>query len=616
MYKLKTQSSLSANTSGTTLANENFEIKNEANNLEPSFKFQLRLEGIGLSLINSRHQELAYSVLRGVEISFSDSTLFQTIGGKIKWVQIDNQLYGGIYPILVYPSVVRKTGKEIEAHPTFNFLVSLVKDDRFGVVFVKYATMLLQEMAIEIDEDFLYAALDLVKAPQAKWEEDYGGKLCDDNLEIPEPTIDNSGREIYFERLELQPLQFNLSFVRTERVDVEDRASSSQGAIAFVINILTMAMGSINDAPLKFNALLFQNLRAPIPLFQQLIQQFYQNQIIGQLHNVLGSADLLGNPIGLFNSVSSGFQDIFYEPMNGFVVSDRPQDFGLGLAKGTASFVRKTVFGVSDSVAKVTGSISKGLTVATMDRQYQSRRRTARNRNRPKHALVGVSSGANSFFSSVASGFEGLARKPFEGAEREGASGFFKGMGKGIVGLATKPVVGMLDLATNVSEGIRNTTTVFDEDGIDRTRLPRYIGGDGVVRPYSDIDAMGLFWLKQVNDGQFSNEQYLGHLKLPSEKLVLVTSSRIMLVQSEKFKSEWDVLFRDLQTISREKTGIQLIMRGEISRKTQIFHLANVEGGVQGPFIPISAVSSRDYLYKRISQAVHEINSQSTGMAA
>ena len=570
LYKLKTQSSLSANTSGTTLANENFEIKNEANDVEPSFKFQLRLEGIGLSLINSRHQELAYSVLRGVEISFSDSTLFQTIGGKVKWVQIDNQLYGGIYPILVYPSVVRKTGKEIEAHPTFNFFVSLVKDERFGVVFVKYATMLLQEMAIEIDEDFLYAALDLVKAPQAKWEEDYGGKLCDDDLEIPEPTIDNSGREIYFERLELQPLQFNLSFVRTERVDVEDRASSSQGAIAFVINILTMAMGSINDAPLKFNALLFQNLRAPVPLFQQLIPQFYQNQIIGQLHNVLGSADLLGNPIGLFNSISSGFQDIFYEPMNGFVVSDRPQDFGLGLAKGTASFVRKTVFGVSDSVAKVTGSISKGLTVATMDKQYQSRRRTARNRNRPKHALVGVSSGANSLFSSVASGFEGLARKPFEGAEREGASGFFKGMGKGIVGLATKPVVGMLDLATNVSEGIRNTTTVFEEDGIDRTRLPRYIGGDGIVRPYSDVDAMGLFWLKQVNDGQFSIEQYLGHLKLPSEKLVLVTSSRILLVQSEKFKSEWDVLFRDLQTISREKTGIQLIMRGEISRRLNL----------------------------------------------
>jgi len=69
-----------------------------------------------------------------------------------------------------------------------------------------------------------------------------------------------------------------------------------------------------------------------------------------------------------------------------------------------------------------------------MDSQYQARRRNAKSRNRPKHALVGVSSGANLLFKSVASGFEGLARKPFEGAEREGAAGFFKGVGKGIVG--------------------------------------------------------------------------------------------------------------------------------------------------------------------------------------
>jgi len=293
-------------------------------------------------------------------------------------------------------------------------------------------------------------------------------------------------------------------------------------------------------------------------------------------------------------------QDIFYEPYNGFVMSDRPQDFGLGLAKGTASFVKKTVFGVSDSVAKVTGSISKGLTVATMDSQYQARKRSARGRNRPKHALVGVSSGANSFFSSVASGFEGLARKPYEGAEKDGASGFFKGMGKGIVGLATKPVVGVFDLATNVSEGIRNTATVFDEDGIDRTRLPRYIAADGVLRPYSEKDALGLYWLKQLNDGQYSQEQFLAYLELSGQEMtVIVTYNRIMLVRLQKMRTEWDVPYRDLQTIAREKTGIQLVMKG----------------AVQGPFIPISMESSRDYLYKKISQAVNEINSQAIGMS-
>jgi vacuolar protein sorting-associated protein 13A/C len=61
--------------------------------------------------------------------------------------------------------------------------------------------------------------------------------------------------------------------------------------------------------------------------------------------------------------------------------------------------------------------------------------------------------------------------KPIEGAESEGALGFFKGVGKGLVGycnffpsgfaflthllarVVTKPVIGVFDLASNVSEG-------------------------------------------------------------------------------------------------------------------------------------------------------------------
>jgi len=124
------------------------------------------------------------------------------------------------------------------------------------------------------------------------------------------------------------------------------------------------------------------------------------------------------------------------------------------------------VFGVSDSVSKVTGSIAKGLAEATMDKQFQDRRRMTRSRNRPKHALYGVTAGANSFFSSVASGVGGLASKPLEGAEQEGALGFFKGVGKGLVGIATKPAIGIFDLASNVSEGPKY------HDGI-RRRWPR-----------------------------------------------------------------------------------------------------------------------------------------------
>jgi vacuolar protein sorting-associated protein 13A/C len=66
------------------------------------------------------------------------------------------------------------------------------------------------------------------------------------------------------------------------------------------------------------------------------------------------------------------------------------------------------VFGVSDSVTKITGSIGKGLSTITMDKDYQSQRRKTMSRNKPKHALGGVVQGANSFASSITSGYTGL----------------------------------------------------------------------------------------------------------------------------------------------------------------------------------------------------------------
>lgn len=59
----------------------------------------------------------------------------------------------------------------------------------------------------------------------------------------------------------------------------------------------------------------------------------YQDQIIFQVHKVLGSADFIGNPVGLFSSLSSGFGELFYEPYQGFIMSDRPQDLGIGIAR-------------------------------------------------------------------------------------------------------------------------------------------------------------------------------------------------------------------------------------------------------------------------------------------
>lgn len=586
LYKLKKTETAG---SSATLSKLQFEVDEVDDNYYT--KIFTRFEGLGISLINTRSQELCYITLRGLELRYNESDLYQNLSLKLKWVQIDNQLYGGIFPIILYPTVVPKSGKEMNSHPSFSGSICKVKDESHGVVFIKYATVLLQEMTMELDEDFLFALLDFSKFPGASWNAHVEDKLCDYNLEIPEPTKLSDASDIYFEALHLQPTLTHLSFVRTERVNAEDR-TSSQNTIMFFVNVLTMAIGNINDAPIKLNALFIENIRVPIPILLESVQKHYGQSFFYQLHKILGSADFLGNPVGLFNNISSGVLDIFYEPYHGFVINDRPQELGIGIAKGGLSFVKKSVFGFSDSFAKVTGSLAKGLSVATMDRSFQERRRLNQRRNKPKHALYGFSSGANSFFESISSGVTGIATAPAEGAAKGGANGFFKGLGKGVVGLPTKTAIGFFDLASNVGEGIRNTTTVFDADGLEKVRLPRYVSYDQVIRPYSQREAQGQFWLKSIEGGRFFNETYLAHLLLAGEeKAVVITFKRIILFSIDSLKVIWVTNFDQVKSIGLESTGISIKLKAK-----------------EGPFIPISEKKNKDFLYARLRVAVEKFN--------
>ncbi|KAK4052926.1 Vacuolar protein sorting-associated protein 13 [Microbotryomycetes sp. JL221] len=563
--------------------------------VKTTFSFGINLEGVGISIVNKRMQELVYASFRGLTAKYMDSTTNVSYDVSCKWIQVDNQLFGGLYPILLYPSVIPKDGKELEVHPSLQASVIILKDDSHGVTYFKYASVLLQEMTIEVDEDFLFALLDFAKFSGATGQAELPSKLTDEPNEIQEPSGTSKGGDVYFEVLHLQPIQLDLSFMRTDRVNV-DQKLNTRNPFFFFINALTMALGNVNDAPVRLNALVIENVRLSMPILQERLMLHYSNEFFGQLYRVLGSADFLGNPVGLFSNVSSGVADFFVQPYDSVMMNGN-KDLGIGIARGAGSLAKKTVFGLSDSMAKVTGSIGKGLSAATLDKQYQSQRRMRQFRNKPKHALYGVTAGATSLVTSIASGVEGLATKPIEGAESGGAAGFLKGVGKGLVGVVTKPAVGFFDLANNITEGIRNTTTVFDQSSIDRVRLPRFTASDGILRPYSEREALGQNWLKNVENGKFFNETYVAHLDIPSSDdslVVILTTTRILLVRVVKLKVGWDVPLTDLQTISLESTGITLVLRG----------------GLAGPFLAIPDQSARLWLFRHLERIVTAHNSR------
>ncbi len=81
---------------GSVTSREGFEAKDVSSG--STFRAQLKLSGIGVSLINGQLKELAYITLRDVQFRYNDSPLYQTVSLAVKWIQIDNQLYGGSSP--------------------------------------------------------------------------------------------------------------------------------------------------------------------------------------------------------------------------------------------------------------------------------------------------------------------------------------------------------------------------------------------------------------------------------------------------------------------------------------------------------------------------------------
>jgi len=410
--------------------------------------------------------------------------------------------------------------------------------------------------------------------------------------------------------------------VRSERSGSDETDDTSSGnPLYFLLNAASMAVGSLADAPIRLSALVIENVRLSPAVLTERVTMHYTQAMLFQLYRLVGSIDVLGNPVGLFNNVSGGVISLFYEPYQGLIMHGH-RELGMGIARGASTAVKSIVFGLTDSASKVTGSISQGLAAATMDREFQARRRLAKFRNKPRHALYGLQAAGTSFFTGITSGVEGLALRPLEGAEQNGAAGFVTGIGKALVGFATKPAVGIFDAASNLTTGVKNSLSLFDGE-IDRVRLPRFIAADGIVRPYSSREALGQMWLRSCDEGRLIKEHYVAHVDLGSghhhhnkhrasgseaenagpksnmsdslnqgDNVIMLTTTRILFLKTLKLKCAWEVLLNDLSSISLESEGIALILRG----------------GLAGPFLPLRDIGSRQWFFKQITRVVQSYN--------
>jgi vacuolar protein sorting-associated protein 13A/C len=126
LQRRETSMSMSRSSSQTDNPDLDFEVKDQKSPI--TLSLNLSLEGIGISLVNKSMVELLYATFRGIRLEYNDSATNQSAHFVIKWIQIDNQLFGAMYKILLYPSVIPKDAKELEVRPNLDIVVNLLKD--------------------------------------------------------------------------------------------------------------------------------------------------------------------------------------------------------------------------------------------------------------------------------------------------------------------------------------------------------------------------------------------------------------------------------------------------------------------------------------------------------
>ncbi|XP_061451865.1 intermembrane lipid transfer protein VPS13C isoform X2 [Rhineura floridana] len=492
--------------------------------------------------------------LSGIHIEFKQSPHQQSLRAQLYWLQVDNQLPGSMFPVVFHPVALPKSiALDSEPRPFIDVSIIIRFNEYSKVLQFKYFMVLIQEMALKIDQGFLGALIGLFTPPTDPEAENQRKKLIQKdvdalNTQLMESSLTDISTLSFFEHFHISPLKLHLSLSLGSGGEASDKGKGEMIAIHSV-NLLLKSIGAtLTDVDDLIFKLAFFEIKYQFYKRDELMWKVighYRDQFLKQMYVLVLGLDVLGNPFGLIRGLSEGVEAFFYEPFQGAVQG--PEEFAEGLVIGVKSLLGHTVGGAAGVVSRITGSVGKGLAAITMDKEYQQKRREEMGRQ-PKDFGDSLAKGGKGFLRGVVGGVAGIVIKPVEGAKKEGAAGFFKGIGKGLVGAVARPTGGIVDMASSTFQGIQRVAESTEE--VSNLRPPRLIREDGIIRPYDRGEAEAFDLFENSHIKKLVGESFQYHCAIPGGRKahIVVTNRRVMIIKEVEilgYTTDWDYLFED-----------------------------------------------------------------------
>ncbi|GAB5369232.1 hypothetical protein AAMO2058_001387800 [Amorphochlora amoebiformis] len=490
----------------------------------------LALPRIGLSLVDQKPRELLYLSISDPLVLYSDSEEQETVEVCIGKVQIDNQMPGFSFPFILAPKPIADADK-----PMLQFGVNRSKDDPGGSAFTldvrdespltfithnpnptpgsglptirvavnpaesmsinerqsviySYVGFLLQEFEVNFEEELYWTLLsfaDEITTDQqvSSLEGDHQSHTdrwvqpstisYSDTYNIPA----GKSQVLTIGLLHLQSMVVKISFEISPHVRRKGLLLDLPfDPTALLMSLFGSTLGSIEDMKIHFDSILMRNVHSSTSSMKNTLIRHYKTDLLAQWYKVVFGFEILGNPVGMMENMADGVMSFFIEPAKGVIEDPGLLGFGKGLAKGSSALIESAITSAFGAAGMVTGSLSKGLAVLSMDDEFIKQNKQS-NKTKPKHLGEGLLAGAKSVGMGVFGGVSGIFVDPIKGAKKDGVEGFFKGVGKGLLGVVAKPTAGVVNATSQALKSVGNTATfVLGRLGKQKkARFPRYV---------------------------------------------------------------------------------------------------------------------------------------------
>lgn len=175
--------------------------------------------------------------------------------------------------------------------------------------------------------------------------------------EIKEPVVSRSW--IYAREFKVSVLAITLSFKTRAQ-----KAKNELLGFGVIFKSMGVAFANVDEANINIKGVRFEHVFETNDGLTNKLIQHYKDNGIKQALKILGSIDILGNPVNLLGNIGTGVVDFFEKPLQGFATG--PLDGLKGIGSGAGSLVKNTTKGVLNSTSKATGALSSAFSALTM----------------------------------------------------------------------------------------------------------------------------------------------------------------------------------------------------------------------------------------------------------